>query len=311
MNIILHIGAHRTATTSFQDYMQRSETALARNGIGFWGPTRTRQGLFSGVLPTPELDADAARISRGRILLHLSRARNAGLHTLVISDENIMGTCTLNLRKHSLYPNVGERLEYFCEAFQNRIDKVVVSIRAQDEFWCSSAAYCVHRGRNVPTRDQLALIANDRRSWRDVITDVAFAAPLASIEVFPFERFVGRPAEFLGAICDHVPPIDTGKRWLNRRPDAAALRKSLSDRGSDMSDFRDDKTHWSPFEDYQIATLREAYADDMHWLACGADRLAVLTEEWNANPAGQGLPYGRRNRGYRNDFQENRMAKPG
>ena len=311
MKIILHIGAHRTATTSFQGYMRRSENTLAQAGIGFWGPMRTRRGLFSGILPTPALSADAARRARGRILLQLKRAQNAGVHTLVVSDENIMGSCTLNLRKRSLYPDVGERLEYYIEAFESRIDKVVISVRAQDQFWSSTAAFCVQRGRSVPTRAQLAMIANDRRSWRDVITDVAFAAPLASVEVLPFERFVGHPARFLAAIAQNVPPIDTGPRWLNRRPDAAELRKCLIDRGSDVSALHEDKTWWNPFDEYQTAALREAYADDMHWLVCGADRLALLTEDWNAKRAGKTLPNEPRNRGHRNDIEEKRMAKPG
>ena len=53
MDVILHIGAHRTATTTFQHYMRGQSSELARAGIGFWGPWRTRGGLFSGVMPGP------------------------------------------------------------------------------------------------------------------------------------------------------------------------------------------------------------------------------------------------------------------
>lgn len=49
MDIILHLGAHRTASTSFQRYMRSVSDALAAGGTGFWGPGRTRKGLFHRV----------------------------------------------------------------------------------------------------------------------------------------------------------------------------------------------------------------------------------------------------------------------
>ena len=56
MKVILHTGAHRCATTSFQEYMRQNAQPLACQGIGFWGPYRTRGGaLFHGIQPGPAL----------------------------------------------------------------------------------------------------------------------------------------------------------------------------------------------------------------------------------------------------------------
>ena len=49
MDVILHIGVHRTATTTFQAYLRERSDMLADQGLAFWGPRRTRNGLFHGI----------------------------------------------------------------------------------------------------------------------------------------------------------------------------------------------------------------------------------------------------------------------
>ena len=61
MRVILHTGAHRCATTSFQEYMRQNAQPLARQGIGFWGPHRTRGGLFHGIQASLVAQQMAAR----------------------------------------------------------------------------------------------------------------------------------------------------------------------------------------------------------------------------------------------------------
>ena len=53
MDVILHLGAHRTGSTTFQSYMRRSHSELSSSKVGYWGPQRTRQGLFAGIVPSP------------------------------------------------------------------------------------------------------------------------------------------------------------------------------------------------------------------------------------------------------------------
>lgn len=311
MRLILHIGAHRTGTTSFQSYMRRHSAELSDAGIGFWGPVRTRKGLFSGIQPTPGLGLDAARRARGRILLQLDKASKRGVQTLVISDENMMGSCRRNLRMGRLYPDVGERIARYVAAFDNRIDTVALSVRALDHFWTSAAAYGVHRGHDVPDAAQFEQIASDTRSWRDVVADVSCAAPKAAIKVLPFERFTDRADRFLSAAADCPAPRDDDPRWLNRCADARALRLCLSERGSDPDAVAQDEGRWSPFNIGQRAALRETYADDMHWLIAGANGLATLKEDADRTRAGHTLPPGSENRGHPNDIEKRRLAQPG
>ncbi|MEL6808060.1 MAG: hypothetical protein AAFO97_09790 [Pseudomonadota bacterium] len=311
MKVILHIGAHRTGTTSFQSYVRRHSADLRNGGLGFWGPMRTRKGLFAGVQPTPGLGLTAARRARGRILLNLKKAQANGVQTLLVSDENMMGSVRLNLRKRSLYPDIGERLARYIWAFDQRIDKIVLSVRALDHFWASSLAYGVGRGHEMPDAARCLGIAHQPRTWRDVVSEVSCAAPLAQIEVIPFEVSAGRPDLMLSAATDHAAPRDAAAEWLNRAPTAAQLRTILAERGENPDVIAHNEGRWNPFDTHARAALREAYADDMHWLVSGANGLATLTEELDQTRAGKTLPHGPHKRGQGHDIEERRMAQPG
>lgn len=311
MKVILHIGAHRTGTTSLQGYVRRHADELREAGIGFWGPRYTRKGLFRGIQPTPGLGLDAARRARGRIMLQLDKAARSGVHTLVVSDENMMGSVRLNMRMGGLYPDVGQRLSRYVCGFDGAIDKVVMSVRGLDHYWASAIVYGVGRGHALPDVDRRNTIANAARSWRDVVGDVACAASKAKIEVIPFEVSSGRPDGLLSACVGQPVPRDCAPEWLNRSPNAAQLRTILAQRGEDVGDVPDTQDRWNPFDDAARAALRETYADDMHWLVAGADGLATLTEEMDQTRAGQTLPNGPPKRGQGHDIEERRMAQPG
>jgi len=311
MKVTLHIGAHRTGTTTFQAALRQNATALTGQGIGVWGPLRTRKGLFAGILPMPGVGAHAARRARGRILLQLDRAMQRGIQSVLVSDENMIGTPRRNLRAGALYPDVGERLARYAAAFDGQIDRVVLSVRSLDHYWASAAAYCAGRGHPVTGPLKTAQIAGDARSWRDVITDVACAVPQAETIVVPFERSAGRIDLLSHACLDRGLPDAPLRPWLNRSPRAEDLRALLEERGEDPAMITPETGRWTPFDPAAQAALREAYADDLHWLVAGADGLATLTEDLDQTRAGHTLPHGLLTRGQGHDKQERRMAEPG
>lgn len=310
MKVTLHIGAHRTATTSFQAYIRQNADFMRARRLGFWGPLRTRKGLFSGVLPSPTSTPQMARRARGRVLLHLNKAEQNGTKSLIISDENMIGTMRRNMRRLSLYHDVGERMARYAAGFDGRIDTVVLSIRSLNHYWTSAAAYCVARGHAMLEPDQYVRIAFGARTWRDVVTDVACAVPSARLVVVPFERTAGRPDAMFRAMTGLHGPRAGAETWLNRSPDVTQLRDILADRGEDPGMIPGTSGSWAPFDPAASAAMREAYLDDIHWLTAGADGLATLTEDLGQRGAGQTLPHGPLTRGHGYDQQERRLADP-
>lgn len=334
MDVILHIGAHRTASTSFQAYMRCNAQELARQGTGFWGPKRTRGGVLSGVIPvlSPVPPKRQLKLARGRILTQIGMVEARGFSRLIVSDENMIGTPRQNLRKSALYGAIGPRLAQFHHAFDGRITRIALSIRSLESYWASLLNYAVKRGHSMPSAQLLEQIVAETRSWRDVITDVACAMPDVELLVMPFEIYAGQPeaklrlmtnggqgtlARGTGAV---KAPLKHHRKWLNRGPDMAQLAQILLERGAPLPDFanpnaRDDafqdaplEGRWQPFTRAQIAQLREKYYDDLYWLRAGADGLATLTEETSPHKTRINLAGGQTIEGQKDDIEEGRVA---
>ncbi len=294
MDVILHLGAHRTATTTFQHYVRDHVDSLAKQDVAFWGPQKSRKSVFPGLFrnSVAQKRCNVAKRAEGRIRMLATQAQARGVRQLLISDENLLGTCVQNLRCERLYPAAGERTARISAAFGGRVRRIVLSIRSQDLWWASACALTVSRGHPVPSAERFEAISLNRRTWRDVIIDLACAAPGAEIEVLSFETLAGRPEQVLRAALAGDVPDDTRLRWLNRSRDLQALRADLLEQGASPDQLPDATGRWQPFTPEQTARLAENYADDLHWLIAGADGLAKLTEDARPTRADKILPLG-------------------
>lgn len=322
MDIILHVGSHRTGSTSFQHYLRGNRADLMAQGTALWEPNMLRKGLFDGLFAAPRMrnGRNLQRRAMGRVRLHAAQAKRAGAKRLLVSEENMIGAPRACLRAASLFPAIGERMARLDAAFEGRITRVVMCIRAQDLWWSSVAAYGVGRGHDVPDANRIAALAASPRTWRDVITDLSCALPETEINVMPFEQFVGQSDHILEVATGHAAPQHHAKSWLNRSPDAAMLRDKMAQQGVPATALPEHlakgEGRWNPFTPAQAAALREAYADDMMWLAAGADGLATLTEDRSRNRAGLTLPAGAHTKGQTHDRHtqdrfEGRLAQTG
>lgn len=313
MDIILHIGAHRSATTSFQHYIRDHQKTLDAGGTAFWGPQRLRGGMLNGLFPGPAVShgRNLVRRAEGRVQMHLAQVHRREMARLLVSDENFIGTMRQSMRAKSLYPAIGERMARYGAAFGGQVTRIVLSIRALDLWWASAAAYTVGRGHPVPSALSLEMIAENRRSWRDVITDLACAVPEAEIIVAPFEQFAGRPDALLSLMTDQGAPADNARHWRNRTPDLPTLRKRLEEQGDDPAALPDDTGRWQPFTPEQSARLRENHADDLHWLVAGADGLATLANATTRIKTGISLHAGAMTEGRHHDIRQEHLARSG
>ncbi len=310
MDVILHIGAHRCASTTFQHYLRSNEDKLARMGIGTWGPRRTRNGLFHGIQPGAPVEpgGDAHRRGVGRVRMNLARQQER-LKTLVVSDENMMGSVRENLRTANLYGGVGERLARYFEAFEGYVTDVILNIRSPETYWASALGYSVSRGRPVPGQAELSRLASAPRQWRDVVTDVACALPGTRLWVLPFETFAGRPETQLATVAAVDAPKSHSRSRINATPHLEDLRRAASPAGA--ARLPRGFGRWQPFSTAQIAAMQESYADDVMWLVGGADGLAWMMNDPDKKQVGTNLPLTDKTRGRPNDDQEQRMEGAG
>lgn len=309
MDVILHLGAHRTATTTFQHYAQDQAGDLAAHGTVFWGPQKARRSVFPGLFRnvSAQRGRNIARRAEGRVRMLLQQAEDQGTKALLISDENLLGSSIDNLRAERLYPGAGERTARLAAAIGGRLRRIVLSIRCQDLWWASACALTVSRGHPVPSDARLEAVSQNPRCWRDVITDIACAAPEAEIKVLTFESYAGRPDFVLSTALNRDTCADAKQRWLNRSHDLSGLRRDLTEQGAQPDALPEGIGRWQPFNPYQTARLRENYADDLHWLIAGADGLATLTEDRTPTRVDQSPPLGIATKGHRHDAKDQRQ----
>jgi len=310
MDVILHIGAHRCATTSFQHYMRSNRAVLTASGIGFWGPLRTRSGLFRGIQPGPEirLGRDVKRRALGRVRLRCAQSEEMGLRKLIVSDENMIGSMRANLRLADLYTGAGGRMARFAEAFDGYVTDVALNVRSPELYWASMFGFFAEHGRGLPRAGLLSRIAASPRSWRDVIEEIARAMPRARVHVLPFERFAGRADQQLCLLSDTAVPAVTDDACHNKTPDLDALRQIVAPGEGTLPG---GSGRWMPFSKTQRAEMRERYADDLMWLAGGADGLAELAQIPAQSEAETHLPKPELTKGSDNDSRHRQVARAG
>lgn len=290
MDVGIHLGAHRTASTLFQNWMGRNTVALLQADVGFWGPRRTRNGLFAGLLRpvTDPSDGDrkASQRAVGRVRMELNRAKMSGARDVVISDPSLIGALGPMLYENLLYPELHARLARFAPAIGGDTLRIGLGIRNYDTFWASALAETVQSGHDLRDSDGLDMLVTQPRRWRHVIEDIVDVFPEAEVIVWSHEAWGSQPDAQLTALLGRAQPLR--KCQDHQRPMAAPTAAQLADFVEDhgnlegAEELRAMDGRYMPFDAEQSAKLRADYDADIAWLRQGADGLATYM-----NPAGE------------------------
>ncbi|MGV6802618.1 MAG: hypothetical protein ACWA49_00320 [Ruegeria sp.] len=240
--------------------MSANARLMEDRGLVYWGPERTRSnGLNSLDKLTPDVCAGLHR--------ELDACMQDGAQKLLISQENFVGSMVRNFAYASLYPSALERGHLLAKAFGGRVSKIALNIRALDMYWASAAAYLFKRGNKPIEPKSWKRIADSKRSWRNVITDLSTAFPGIPFLVLPFEEFAGQQQAQLEVLTGQPAP-DTGKE--------TALNGAVTPAPHGLNA-------------KQTMKLWMDYTDDLAWLASGADGLAELICHSDTNDRGATL----------------------
>ncbi|WP_343081208.1 hypothetical protein [Ostreiculturibacter nitratireducens] len=278
MEIILHIGAHRTGTSSLQHWMAANAGPLAAAGTAVWGPKRTRVGLFEGLIKNPaKVTRDverAADLSAARIAEEIRLLEASGMTRLIVSEENMPGSIRNNLLTASLYPDAAPRLVRIAEAFGGRVTRVALSIRGYGDWWSSTLAFAVGRGGAMPDASRLQALLRNRHGWTDVARATRRAFPEATLTVWPFESLGGYATRQFHALTEGAPlpsGVSPDLAPRNASPDRPTLRRRLARRGEPgaAAAIGAGEGRWMPFSESERATLGQHYAEDLAWFRSG------------------------------------------
>lgn len=276
MDLILHLGAHRTGSTAFERMLEAAD--LAPQGAALWGNARVRAipGFQEGTGAesfSAEWQAQAAQ----------------GTKKLVICDENILGTMLGNLMAGALYPDLPAQLARYSRLFPVAPRRIGLGIREPAAFWTSCWSFVARRRWAPDVAETAPRIAANPRAWADVVADLRTAFPRAEILVWQHEGLDTRLPATAARLLDlpeatftppatrinaaHAPgflPAILRLRTADPQMSEAAMRAAL--------DRETPEPGYSPFTQDQRAALAARHARDLTLLRQGHAGATLLEE---------------------------------
>ena len=189
-DVMLHLGAHRTGTTSLQ--FQLDSAALNRVGVSALTPPRSDKRIDDGLRSA---FADFRRLRRNplrayvrlrmyRNIKRLMLARTA--KKVVVSDEMFLGP-VFGQDGKTIYPE-SEKWLTDCAAFLGpSVSEIHLVVRSYADFLTSAYAMRAVYAKGVgDLRIYQKEFVRCRRGWPEVVADIRAAFPGRSIRVWAF-----------------------------------------------------------------------------------------------------------------------------
>ncbi len=174
---VLHIGAHKTATTYLQKKLAINMELLDKHGI-YYLPLEILRRNFTSMLQDKPSNEVAAK---------LVAAAKTG--DVIVSDENIAGVPGDLVRSGAYYPQISERLALASEILGNDRPEIFMAMREYSSFAVSMYCEYIRHRDFLPFDEYFEIYKASGFSWRKVISDIRKGVPGAKIVLWDFSRF--------------------------------------------------------------------------------------------------------------------------
>lgn len=200
MKIHLHLGVHKTATT-WQQQTLRANAALLRDHQVAYLPLQQLRNWMTGRLMT--LDAASFPFEDElRQRFHLAE----GTQQVIVSDENLLGSCGEITRTGRVYGRAAARLTRLAELLDGHEVTVFLSFRQYADF-LASAYWESLQGteKYVPFQRFREKLDWDTASWTGLLATVRSTLSPTAIRVWRYEDFRPNAARVLQALAFELP----------------------------------------------------------------------------------------------------------
>ena len=206
MHIRLHIGAHKTATTHLQDFLEPHQEYLAGAGITYISRRKFRSSRIRRQVEAAYLDT-TSNIFPKKNLKTLFAENGYDSNRILISDEDIIGS-SFNLIR-AMYPNHRLRLFPWRALLDEGKIEFYLSIRNYRDLLPSAYSQALRDGDIIPDFD---IFRNHwlqaEPSWYKLLLSLRKLLPDSKITVWSFERYIQHPEiilkEFTGLSFTNV-----------------------------------------------------------------------------------------------------------
>ncbi len=211
MRIVLHLGAHRTGSTMVEQAMSQTIRKSPSVRLSVWGPQHLRdiEGFASSPTlwskhGTPVDDAAAETIGRvqDRLQQDLNAERKKGTQTLIISEENIIGSMRRNFISGKFYPKTVLRQQSFAWMMPFVPDVLAMGVRNYAAAWTSAQAYQFQKGElRELSKERCDAIPKQKRGWIQVVQASRQVWPGAGMIMWRQEDLATCGQAIVSAVC--------------------------------------------------------------------------------------------------------------
>ena len=197
MRIILHLGAHKTATTYLQETLAANRQALRARGVGYVPLDQMRATL-------------TAQVTRSGFDVKTALAalveEHSGCDRLILSDENLAGLCGQAVRDGTYYARIGERVGRVVEGAAGMDVEIRYATRAYPAFVASMYCEYLRHKPFLTIEEYLAAVDVDAFSWRRIVGTLCGLVGPGRVTTWRFEDFGAVEPAVFAALCGDAAP---------------------------------------------------------------------------------------------------------
>lgn len=285
----LHLGLHKTGTTSFQGYLRSSKGELREHGVSFADCYLLRRiGLSKiGKFGWRQAVSRLRRRTFDRDLIPQIEVP-ANTESVAISEENFLSNSAVEILMETMYPRAVRNLNYVKQLLGGHRFQVFLSVRPYAAIIPSAYVQAIRwdHPANVPFAACLQRLSQGRfpsyvdlfrRISRSLKSDVAFwtledylANPSSIASAFVGARLLGpghikKPSATSSPSADAVRKIEKLPKYRRRIEYRQAVTEIIK---RDRSDEK-----FEPLPDDIVSGLEEAYQNDLLELQTGFRRV--------------------------------------
>ena len=180
MEIVLHLGAHKTASTYIQQTLSANAELIASHDIGLVLPKAYRDRAAEMATPRRLFHRGASHAASA-FKSFVDEAQAAGQSRLTISEENLLGTLDSVLFGSGFYDRAGASLRKIVNGATDRPVKALISVRSYADYFASAWAQALRNGPYVPFDEGLKTrLMSLEANWAVLVEDIADALPRGS-----------------------------------------------------------------------------------------------------------------------------------
>lgn len=197
LSISLHIGAHRTASTHFQQLVECNSAALEQSGIMAHTPSSLR-GEGKPLWDKLTSKQIASQEEQESLIKQLSKSYSQ----LVLSEENTLGSMFSSSggMTSSLYPNGHVKVAIFLKNTPNCSTTTYIAIRNPATYLPSVYAYGLTRGRYMSFDGFMGKVSPFALKWSDLVSRVRQLRNTRNVVIWKHEDYTLREFDIFGEV---------------------------------------------------------------------------------------------------------------